>query len=241
MRLRYLQPFRKEFSFRASEKLNEDSGLPPLMALLTKRVGGLSKPEAEKLLSEDLAALQEWLALPAQRNDPLHFVFGVALIASPADILRFIEEEAEKTTQPKLCLHMQLPPGAKLRHVSGGGDDGKLVTLNGVWMAISAEPAQGEASFGEAPRGCWHPDDYSLHHVRFGAVTGRKFVNNPGHWPNALKEIHYALLAPGGRVYATLSPLGKRADLRLWDETPFEACFHTLRVELEPPKIIPRP
>jgi len=51
-RLRYLQPFRRKFASRRPEDLNEDSGAQPLMALLAKRIQGLSPTEAAQILEK---------------------------------------------------------------------------------------------------------------------------------------------------------------------------------------------
>jgi len=76
-RLKYLQPFRKKFASLLPEELNEDTGFSPLLKLLKKRIAGLSAGEAEKLLEEDIAELQTWLAASEQINDCLHFAAGV--------------------------------------------------------------------------------------------------------------------------------------------------------------------
>src|SRR5215467_10967652 len=89
-RLRYLQPFRKKFASRVDD-LNEDTGYAPLLELLQERVAGHPDEAAEKLLADDIAELQTWLAAPEQVNDCLHFAEGVFLIATPADLLKQIK------------------------------------------------------------------------------------------------------------------------------------------------------
>jgi len=231
-RLKYLQPFRKKFASRPDD-LNEDSGWPPLMKLLTKRVRGLSDLEAEMILSEDFTALQQWLAAPANQNDPLHFVFGLPLIASPADVMKLIREEAENATKPKPCLFMELPPGARERRVPGGDASGKLVTLKKLWLTVSVLPEDAVESVIEATTSGWR--DRSVVNVRFGSVTGRKFVTKGEDRRGLYKELAYALTVPGGWVYGSICAIGKKVDELNWDETPFESCFHTLRVETKPP------
>src|ERR1041385_3439500 len=93
-RLQYLQPFRDLFGSRADE-VDETTASTPLMELLQKRVAGLSAEDAKKLLSEDIAALELWLAAPEQRDDCLHFASGVFQIASPADLLEQFRKETE--------------------------------------------------------------------------------------------------------------------------------------------------
>src|SRR5215471_21077582 len=65
-RLRYLQPFRSKFASRRPEDLNEDSEAAPLMALLSKRIHGLSLAEAADVLEQDRAALDQWLSALGQ-------------------------------------------------------------------------------------------------------------------------------------------------------------------------------
>jgi hypothetical protein len=234
-RLRYLQPFRRKFASRPPEELNEDSGFAPLMALLSKRVRGLALAEAERLLAEDLAALREWLSEPPQESDPLHFVFGVSLAASPADLAKLIKEEAEKPPEPELCLQMELPPGAKLRPVEGAGESGRLVTLKGLWLAINALPEEAVANLADDMHRVFPGAIESEFPVRFGDVTGRKFVVKGESWRGPFKKVEYALAVPGGYVHGSISAIGKKVDEVKWDEAPFEACFHTLRVETKLP------
>src|ERR1051325_96092 len=116
-RLLYLQPFRKKFARSGPEGLNEDSGSEVLWPLLSERIRGRSPQDAEKGLSDDFAALQLWLAEPAHQSDPLQFVLGFSLVASVEDFVKKIKEEAERPPEPELCLHMDLPPAAKVRRV----------------------------------------------------------------------------------------------------------------------------
>jgi len=234
-RLRYLQPFRRKFASRPPEELNEDSGGPPLMALFSKRIRGLSLEDAEALLEQDRVALEQWLAALDPKGDPLHFASGFFLIAPPKDIAKLIQEEIQKPPEPKLCLHVELPPGAKLRRVAGSGDAEKLVIYKGLWLGIGALPEQAVENLA-APLGHYPGrGDYSVVPVDFGAVRGRKFVMQGESWRGAFKQIAYALIVPGGHVYGSISAVGKNTDELNWDETPFEICFHTLRVETRSP------
>jgi hypothetical protein len=234
-RLLYLQPFRKKFARSGVEGLNEDSGSAVLWPLLSERIRGLSQQDAEKVLSDDFAALQLWLAEAARQNDPLQFVLGFSLVASPEDFVKRIKEEAEKPPEPQLCLHMDLPPGAKVRRVPGGTESGKLVTLRGLWLAIDALPEQAVANLYDAAVGNAHAENRSEQTVTFGSVAGRKLITRGEAWNGKFKEVAYRLTVPGGYVTASISAIGKRVDRSSWDESPFEACFHTLRVESKLP------
>jgi hypothetical protein len=203
------------------------------MALFTKRVKGLSDVDAEKALAEDIAALHEWLA--SHEIDPLQFALGFTLMVTPADLVNLIKEEAEKANGPKLCLQMELPPGARLRRVEGSQEHGKLVTLKGLWLAIDALTKEAVDNLFDANLGpgCgWLAP--SVSEVRFGPVAGRKRVTKGESPQGPLKQIAYALTVPGGHVFGAICLIDKKVDQLNWDETPFEACFHTLRVETQP-------
>ncbi len=172
---------------------------------------------------------------PPQESDPLHFVFGVSLVLSPADLAKHIKEEAEKPPEPELCLQMELPPGAKLRRVEGADESGNLVTLKGLWLAISALPEQAAANLADDMHRIFPGAIESELPVRFGDVTGRKFVVRGESWRGPFKKVEYALAVPGGYVHGSRSAIGKRVDEVRWDEAPFEACFCTLRVEAKLP------
>lgn len=234
-RLRYLQPFRKKFASQRAEDLNEDSGFASLIALFSKRIKGLSPLEAEGVLAEDLTALEQWLDSPANQNDTLQFARGVVLIVSPADLVNLIAEEADRRKEPKLRLHFELPPGAKLKRVQGDGEDGKLVTLKGLWLVLEAQSKESLEETINIVTGpsCGWPE-YSEAPVQFGSVTGRKLKLKGQSWGGPVKQVDYALTVPGGHVHASISAISKKVDALNWDETPFEACFHTLRVETQP-------
>ena len=229
-RLRYLQPFRRKFISRP-EELNEDSGPPVLMRLFSKRVHGLSFNDSEKLLEQDLSELQEWLSDSVQVNDPLHFALGFSLIASPAEIVKLIRDEAEKPAQPKLCLRFELPPGAKKRHVPAVEEEGVLISWRGLLVALEAlleEPFTKLAAVAAGPSRANEVPICS--DVRFGLVSGRKFVVRGESWRGSYKQITYALKVPGGQVFGSVSAHGKKVDELNWDETSLESYFHSLHV-----------
>lgn len=237
-RLYYLQPFRRKFARCGVEGLNEDSGSAVLWPLLSERIRGLSQQDAEKVLCDDFAALQLWMADAARQNDPLQFVLGLSLVASAEEFVKRIKEEAERPPEPELCLHMDLPPGAKVRRVPGGTESGKLVTLRGLWLAIDALPEQAVANLYDAAVGNAHVKDRSEQTVSVGAVAGQKLIVRGEAWNGKFKEVAYRLTVPDGYVTASISAFGKRVDQSSWDESPFEACFHTLRVESKLPGIL---
>ena len=253
-RLEYLQPFRKKFASRPDD-LNEDTGYAPLLELLQKRIAGHSEEAAEKLLEEDIAELQKWLAEPEQINDPLHFVAGVVLIASPADLIKQIKEEAEKQNNPLPWVEMDLWPKVKPKRFEKERDGGMLVKWKGLWFTVSVANPETALKNGR-PLHFWDlKNEVTSTPVQFGKVTGTEYVevsqNNAG---KPRKEIIYILTVPGGHVNVSISFVGKKVnprwdeaklekwrkeyvqlDMLNWDEKPIESLFHTLRIVLKRP------
>ena len=56
-------------------------------------------------------------------------------------------------------------------------------------------------------------------------------------WRGPCKQVEYVLAVPGGHVHGSISAVGEKVDELNWDEAPFEARSHTLRVETRPPKL----
>lgn len=207
-RLRYLQPFRKKFATRAPEELNEDTGVSPLFALLRKRIMGRSIAEAEDLLKEDGAALQTWLSAPEQQNDCLHFASVFLSMISPSELVSQILEEAKKLVEPQPFAEMDLPEGARLRK-------DKLISFKKLLVVLDAVSEEAAANFAEAlgRRGAGDAGgEIEVVPVRFGQITGTKFVKKGESWRGPYKEVSYILTAPGGYIYASASPTGKNVD-----------------------------
>ena len=254
-----MQPFRKQFASKTDD-LNEDTGYAPLLELLQKRIAGLSAETAEKLLAEDVAELQNWLAAPEQVNDCLHFAEGVFLIASPADLVKQVKEEATKQSKPLPWVEMELPPKTKPRRFEKEGDGGMLVKWNELMFSVSIASEEWVAKK-EKPREFWDPKEtVTCTPMQFGGVTGLKYFGTT-HKEFALPErpivsqrrIIYILTVPGGHVSVSLSCQGKKANLKWdeakliewrreivklessWDEKPVESLFQTLRIVMKQP------
>jgi hypothetical protein len=258
-RLEYLQPFRKKFA-SCPDELNEDTGYEPLLELLQKRIAGFSDEAAEKLLTEDIAELEKWLAAPEQVNDCLHFAQGVFLIASPPDLLKQIKEEAAKQSKPFPSVEMDLPPKARVRRFEKQGDGGMLVTWNEHSFSVSIANEEWVAKK-EKPRTFYDPKEaVTSAPVQFREVTGIKYVGTrqqefalPEKPVVPSRRIVYILSVPGGHVHISLSCDGKKPNLKWddaklmewrreqmkltseWDEKPVESFFHTLRIVMKQP------
>lgn len=195
--LRYWQPFRRKFSSCRPEDLNEDTGMQSLLALMSKRIKGLSQEEAEKLVGEDWAALKDWLALPAQLNDPLHFVYGVFLIFTPATLVQHLREAAEKPPEPEYHLEMDLPPDAKVRKVPGSDKSSKLFVWQGLFICVVALSEKALAKFAEVTARSSPRTELSVSRVCFQEVTGTKYVRIMDTWRGTVKTVDYFLAVPG--------------------------------------------
>lgn len=252
-RLQYLQPFRKKFASRPDE-LNE-TAFTPFLESLQKRIAGHSNGEAEKLLEEDMAELQNWLSAPEQINDCLHFAAGVFLIASPAELIKQIKEEAKEQKKPLPWVEMDLWPKVKPRRFEKEKDGGMLVKWKGLWFSVSVFCGE-DATKNVRPAAFWdHRSKVTSTPVQFGEVTGTKHVEimqlDSG---KPHKRIIYILSVPGGHVEVSISFIGKRwnpkwdeakmekwrkeraqIDETEWDEKPIESLFHTLRIVLKQP------
>jgi len=224
--LRYLQPFRKRFATRRAEDLNEDTGVGPLFALLQNRIEGLPTTQAENLLKEDGAALQSWLSEPEQQNDCLHFASVFLSMIESSELVAQVLEHTRKLAEPRPVAEMDLPEGAKVRK-------DKLISFKKLLIALDAISEEEANNFAdlEGRRGAGDANvEIEVSPVRFGAVTGTRFVRKGESWRGPYKEVRHVLFAPGGHIYASASPIGKHADESKWDESEIEAHFHTLRV-----------
>lgn len=227
--LRYLQPFRKKFASRPPEQLNEDTGEAPLFALLSKHIKGLSEAEARKVLENDLELLEKWLASPANENDCLQFVRGF-LMVSPSELAARILEESAKATEPPPEAEMELPKEAKAKRVRSRREVAMIIRWNGTLTAIDSISEEASANYEEVESRSDGVSKLVTQPVRFGEVSGTKFVRTGDSWRGPFKDVRYLLTVPGGRVYISTAVVSKKLDESKWDETKLEAFFHTLRI-----------
>jgi len=135
------------------EALNEDTGMEPLIALLVKRINGLTPEESERRLGLDFEALEEWLGQPENENDCLQFVRGVFLIGSLSQIVQMVREESKKQLIKPQMVEMDWPPGAKMRGGKSARKEGgfwlRWKKLDCVMDAVSEEAS---LNFADAER-----------------------------------------------------------------------------------------
>ena len=139
-----LAAVQKEIRVSPARKTQRGTGLAILLPLLSNRIEAHSAAEAEKVLEEDMAALQEWLSAPEQKNDCLHFVIGF-LMVSPSELVKRIHEESKRIAEPPTSVEMGWPPNAKVRKDNLVSWKGLLVALDVVSEEAAANFAQTEA------------------------------------------------------------------------------------------------
>jgi hypothetical protein len=216
--LRYLQPFADALAKLPPEELNEDVDASQLDAALRKRVRGLDEEAADAELAADRNLLERWLE--DKPGHPAHWIRGFLLAPDLAtDLTQPVEPPPRGPEMSFLA-----PDGWKVNAVPFRLDlkKGKLI---GTIMAIdqfSFDLMQWQKEQWVAPPGLEVTREIQA--VRHGDVSGKKYVYRqfaPAPW----KRVDYLLNVPGGFVSATLDAFG--AD---FDETPFDANLHTLRL-----------
>jgi hypothetical protein len=217
--IRYLQPFLRRLGRRSPDDLNEcvDSSL--LEEALRQRVRGLSIVEAQRQLNADRRTLHSWLASSALEANPAHWVLGFLSHSGLAREL--LRARSAKPAEP--VIELEPPPGWLMRSVPFNLNlrKGKLrafitaineFTFRNLQLPASRVITSGEGRIDEQD-------------VQFGKTTGKKYLRLqtvPVPW----RQLDYVLAVPGGFASIMLC----RTDGREFDEIPFEATLHTLRI-----------
>ena len=225
IRIRYLEPVRKQLAALGPDGPHEETDLRVLRRVVRKRVKGLSEEQACAALQEDAAELERWLSTPGLPDTRLYFVLPIL-----PDAVEVLLTEHPPGPPERGEVSMALPDGAKVMVENGGW---------GVkWrrFLLSLSPSHCEEMHREAGR---FKDDaksrpmvdgsgMSVTEVRFGEVSGIKCISKMA--APKFKRLDYALDAPGGYVVASLD--SRASD---FDESEIERYFHTLRVLNYPP------
>lgn len=226
--LRYLQPFANALAKLPREELNEDVDASPLAAALRKRIRDLDSEAAEAQLAEDRDGLESWLK--DKPDHPAHWILG--FILSPTlitDLKQPLEPPPRAGPEP-------VPHGPKVDFVPPDGWRVKQLApyllqfkkgkLSGTVMAIDENlfhqtQCDREKEWVVAP-GVEATREIQV--AQYGNASGKKYVYRRIA-PDASKRVDYVLSVPGGFAIAGVESSG--AD---FDEAPFEAQLHTVRL-----------
>jgi hypothetical protein len=216
--LRYLQEFANELSKLPSVDLNEDVDTSRLEASLRKRIRGLDEGAAEAQLAKDRDLLGRWLT--DKSDHPAHWIRGFLLLPELATNLSQPVEPPPRG--PKMSFGA--PDGWKVTVVPFRLDlkKGKLIGTIVVIDEFSFDLMQRQQEHWVAPPGLEATREVLA--VRHGDVSGKKYTYRQSA-PVPWKRVDYVLSVPGGFASAMLDALG--AD---FDEAPFDAKLHTLRL-----------
>lgn len=202
-----------------------------MFELLSKRIKGLSEPDAQKLLEDDLNCLESWLSVPENEHDCLEFVRGF-LMVSPSGLAKRIREESVKPPPP--LVEIDLPDGVKCKRIANREEAGVLLRWKGLIASLEAMPEELAVKMTKLTWQGLPQSAVTLSTVHFGDVGGSKCVCMSDHWIALLgtrnKHVEYLLHPPGGHVFVTVDAISKRINHETWDESIFENLFHTIRV-----------
>jgi hypothetical protein len=224
--LRYLGPVRKRLAALPPEEVDENMDTAMFAETLRRRGKGLTLEEATRKLQADRDELRQWLALPGNENDPLHFFYGYLLIASDC-----VGEVLKPPAEPTRCaeVDMQMPPNSAAEWQDGG----LRVTL-GRLVVFVCGMEDGEAAFDEqvecfnlAGKLAANSGRCEVVSVSFGLVEGVKMVSISTLGHGTMKTVNYALKVPGGCAFAIITSPGVHVD---WSELGVEQYFGTIRI-----------
>jgi hypothetical protein len=225
--LRYLQPFVRWMAKLPPDAWNENLDPSRLEAALRKRLRGLDEADAEDALSKDRELLEGWLKTFDSTEHPAWWLVGYLM--SP-DLTEYLFRPPEPPRRgPEIAF--EPPDGWKTKAVPFQLQF-KMKNLVGDITAaeegLGADILKYQIDHEPPP---WTPIDppgvtsgIEAQAVKFGDVIGRKTIHKETGRVSR-KQIEYKLAVPGGFVMAVLT-----TDDADFDESPFEARLHTLRL-----------
>lgn len=226
--LRYLQPFANALAKLPRDGLHENVDASPVETALRRRIRDLDPEAAEAQLAEDRDRLERWL--DDKPDHPAHWILGFILSPTLAiDLMQPVEPPSRGEPEPvpdgpKVAFAP--PDGWKVKQLAPYLLQFKKGKLSGTVMAID------EKLFHQTQRdreGEWvvAPGVEATRQIQvaeYGNVSGKKYVYRRIA-PDPSKRVDYVLSVPGGFVMAGIEAAG--AD---FDEAPFEAQLHTVRL-----------
>lgn|SRR5208283_2378025 len=227
-RIRHLQPIRKQLATLPIEEVNESMDHTLLENVLRMRVKGLTAAEAKVILSEDRIELETWLAGPGRGEDRLGYLVGFLLMSS--QFASKLLETPQKPPAAEREVHIDLPAWCKVK--KGLGYYGTHWEVEWRRFLVVLFPVKEDRMVkldrdfrdGVARHPLCGSDGTSVQEVHFGEASGLKCIELSTE-RGTYKRVQYALNAPGGHVHIIIGP-----ESVAFDESQFEAYFHTLKV-----------
>lgn len=227
--LRYLQQFVNALAKLPPKDLNEDVDPRRLEAALRKRIRDLDLEAAEAQLREDRDRLERWLK--DKPVHPAHWILGFILSPTLATDLTQpvppLPRGAAKLVPPQRPKIDFVPPeGWRVKELAPYLLQLKKEKISGWVIAIDEDlfrqtQRDRESDWVVLP-GVEAMRDIQV--AQFGHTSGKKYVYRRIA-PDPSKRVDYVLSVPGGFAMA-----GVEAADADFDEAPFEAQLHTVRL-----------
>ncbi len=136
IRLRYLQPVLDQLRSVPNGELNEDTDTSFLESVIRKRVEGLQRAQAKRILKADIEALGEWLAKEAVDQPGAHFIFAWVMGAQG---WMLGSEDSVELVSDLLTDLPPAPPGASLGRFRKSNRLTELCSMNMTMSACTSE------------------------------------------------------------------------------------------------------
>jgi hypothetical protein len=226
--LRHLQPFVNTLAKLPPDGLNEDVDSSPLDAALRERIRGLDLEAAEALLASDRDQLEHWLV--DKPDHPAHWVLGFILSPTLAtDLAEPVVAQPRRTEAPVMRgpkIEFVTPAGWTLKQLAPYLLQLKKGKLSGTVMVID-ETLFHQTQRDREEKWVVSPGIEATREIQlaqYGIVSGKKYVYRRIA-PSPSKRVDYVLSMPGGFAMAGVEAAGLD-----FDEAPFEAQLHTVRL-----------
>ena len=217
--LAYLEPVLAELASVPVEELNEDTDNSTLESAFRMRIDGMTVGEAKRCLEEDRSALQDWLAVSGDPDNPAYWIVGYLM--RPGYVARDLILGCADDDPQAPHIAFDPPPGwtVELSPFSIGLVLGECLGTITIIDDFSLEfmPKQWDAGLALDHVSGWTED------VQFGECVGTKYVFSDK--TDLETGMDYFLRVPGGAVHCQIRTGGEPIDLGL-----FEAKLATLSI-----------
>jgi hypothetical protein len=221
LRLRYLEPVRKQLARLDPDEIHEDTNLTPFRKAVSKRIQELSPTVVAKTLKKDAAELERWLAKPERSDLDRRLLFILLMLPDAEQII--------KPPQPEPPVNgtasMNVPEDAKSQLENG------CLCVKWKRQLLTVYPSaledlgrhrgqlRADAKSGRLQNGA----TMTLTDVNFGDASGMKCVTSIASPP--FKRVDYALTVPSGYAIIVIDSWSGK-----FDETIWEPYFPSLQI-----------